>query len=200
MKSVSLITFVKNEAELLPRFVDWYSFADLTVYVDSGSTDESWRWGSKSFSWPFCEEKRRRVELEWYRSLKTDWAMFLDVDEFVRPIEKLWKWDGECVMAPFVNMTSETHGVVSGVKPVLVRTGLRGFNIGWGHHCVSGCNIVLADDVVVCHLKYDDFDRCLRRRMDRPKFRGTWGEHWLADEKAFVEEFRAAQRAAVKVL
>ena len=200
MKSVSVITFVKNEEELLPRWCEWYGFANQTIYVDSLSTDGSWRFGTHRFSWPFCEEKRRQVELDWYRSLTTDFAMFLDVDEFIRPLEKLWKWDAEVVLGRFANMVSEDEGVFSGTKPLLVRTGLRGFNIGWGHHCVSGCNSVLADDVCLCHLKYDDWDRCLRRRMDRPKFRGTWGEHWLADEKAFRAEFDAARRDAVRVL
>lgn len=86
---LTLTMIVKNEAELLPKFIrSIQGLADEWIVVDTGSTDSTVKLLEEAGAhilhhvWQNDFSKARNVGLE---KASGDWVMFLDADEFISP-------------------------------------------------------------------------------------------------------------------
>ena len=85
-EKICLIVGTKNEAPALPRFFEHHSWADEILVMDSFSTDGTIEL-CKKYGHGFCQAElagnaniRHNLALTLFKS---DWAFFLDPDEFV---------------------------------------------------------------------------------------------------------------------
>lgn len=203
---ISVLTCVCNEEDLLPRWLEHYRFAERHVMVDAKTTDRTREMLGGCFvseiHFPdgWCEETRSQRVHEWYRSLKTRYAIVTDVDELVDPVDRLLAYaesfpDCDVLLGKAVNCVSLSRGVFAvrnPTKPVLMKTGLEKLQLSYACHRVYGVR-TLEVPVYMKHMMYENYPVMLKRHLSRV----GGGEHWRWSREAFDADWNKAQMEAV---
>ena len=221
---IDVFVLAWNEERMINQFIDWYSYANITV-LDNHSTDRTAEIARSRgcqvvpFGGPQQDNRdMTAVKEECWRGSKADWVFVCDMDEFLyhpKLLELLAQTDTTVIKAAGYHMISEETDLLSNVK-----TGVKDFKfdkyigfrpnkiqrMNWLHGChlasPEGEVRTLQNSVKRLHYNmvgrqtFKDRRRQYRERMSQWDIENGAGMHYLYSEEEMDAEFNALMAQA----